>query len=151
MSDQPPALSRSLSLSSASAISTGLAFAAINFLGLAQVLGHVSGPLSWAAVAGAGVLALAVRSLFAELNGMQPSAAGIRLWMRRAMNDRLALIIAMTAMLVIVPVIAADAFIIGKALVYAFHSGPLLTFIYIAALLAVATGLNLRGIRHRGG
>lgn len=149
MSEQPT-LSRSLSLGSASAISTGLAFAAINFLGLAQMLGYVSGPLSWAAVLAAGVLMLAVRALFAELNGMFPSAAGIRLWMTRAMNDQLALIIALTAMLVIVLVIAADAFIIGEALAYAFHSAAVIALAYVAVLLAAATWLNLRGIRLTG-
>jgi basic amino acid/polyamine antiporter, APA family len=145
-----PELSRSLSLGSASAISTGLAFAAINFLGLAQVLGYVSGPVSWIAIGVAGLLMLAVRALFAELNGLFPSAAGIRLWMTRAMNDQLALIIALTAMLVIVLVIAADAFIIAEALRYASGSSPAVAFGYVAALLAAATWLNLRGIRLTG-
>ncbi len=62
---EPPALSRALSFGGASAISTGLAFAAINFLGLAQVLGYVGGPLSWLAVLVAGLLILAVRAVFA--------------------------------------------------------------------------------------
>ena len=97
MSDQQT-LNRALSLGGASAISTGLAFAAINFLGMAQLLDYISGPLSWIAVLAGGLMILGVRALFSELNGIYPTAAGIRLWMARAMNDRLALIITLTYM-----------------------------------------------------
>src|SRR5690349_11298487 len=102
-----PALRRALSFGGASAISTGLAFAAINFLGIAQLLDYVRGPVSWVAVVAGGVVILLVRAIFAELNGMYPTAAGIRLWMSRAMNDRLALILTLTYMTAIVLVIAA--------------------------------------------
>ena len=147
MPDQQQTLNRALSFGGASAISTGLAFAAINFLGIAQLLGYVRGPLAWAAVLAGGLVILAVRALFAELNGMYPTAAGIRLWMARAMNDRLALIITLTYMTAIILVIAADAFIIGEAVAYAFGNGRAVAMVYVAVLLAVATWLNLRGIR----
>ena len=112
---EPQHLSRALSLGGASAISTGLAFAAINFLGMAQLLDYISGPMSWIAVLAGGLMILGVRAVFSELNGMYPTAAGIRLWMSRAINDRVALIITLTYMTAIVLVIAADAFIIGEA------------------------------------
>ena len=63
-------LNRALSLGGASAISTGLAFAALNFLGMAQLLDNISGPMSWIAVLLGGLLVLGVRALFSELNGM---------------------------------------------------------------------------------
>lgn len=149
-SSAPPVLRRALSFSGASAISTGLAFAAINFLGLAQLLAYVSGPMSWLAVVAGGVVVLAVRSVFAELNGMYPTAAGIRLWMARAMPDKAALTITLTYMVAIVLVIAADAYIIGEALAYAFGNGKLIAVGYVAALLMLATWLNLRGIKLAG-
>jgi amino acid transporter len=149
MSEQQT-LSRALSLGGASAISTGLAFAAINFLGMAQLLDYISGPMSWLAVLTGGLLILGVRALFSELNGMYPSAAGIRLWMARAMNDRLALIITLTYMTAIVLVIAADAFIIGEAIAYAFGNGHLIAIVYVAILLVGATWMNLLGIKLAG-
>ena len=149
MSEQPT-LNRALSLGGASAISTGLAFAAINFLGMAQLLDYISGPMSWIAVLAGGLLILGVRALFSELNGMYPSAAGIRLWMSQAMNDRLALIITLTYMTAIVLVIAADAFIIGEAIAYAFGNGHLIAIVYVAILLVLATWMNLRGIKLAG-
>lgn len=147
MTDRQQTLNRALSFGGASAISTGLAFAAINFLGIAQLLGYVRGPLAWVAVLAGGLVILVVRALFSELNGMYPTAAGIRLWMARAMNDRLALIITLTYMTAIILVIAADAFIIGEAIAYAFGNGRIIAIAYVAALLALATWLNLRGIR----
>jgi basic amino acid/polyamine antiporter, APA family len=149
MSEQPT-LNRALSLGGASAISTGLAFAAINFLGMAQLLDYISGPMSWIAVLAGGLLILGVRALFSELNGMYPTAAGIRLWMSKAMNDRLALIITLTYMTAIVLVIAADAFIIGEAIAYAFGNGHLIAIVYVAILLVLATWMNLRGIKLAG-
>ena len=143
-------LSRALSLGGASAISTGLAFAAINFLGMAQLLDYISGPASWIAVLAGGLLILGVRAVFSELNGMYPTAAGIRLWMGRAMNDRVALIVTLTYMTAIVLVIAADAFIIGEAIAHAFNNGHTVAIIYVAALLVFATWMNLRGIRLAG-
>ena len=143
-------LNRALTMGGATAISTGLAFAAINFLGMAQLLGYISGPMSWIAVLAGGLLILGIRALFSELNGMYPTAAGIRLWMRRAMNDRLALIITLTYMTAIVLVIAADAFIIGEAIAYAFNNGRVIAIVYVALLLVAATWLNLRGIKLAG-
>jgi len=147
---EPQQLSRALSLGGASAISTGLAFAAINFLGMAQLLDYISGPMSWIAVLAGGLLIVGVRALFSELNGMYPTAAGIRLWMSRAMNDRLALIVTLTYMTAIVLVIAADAFIIGEAIAHAFNNGHTTAIIYVAALLVFATWMNLRGIKLAG-
>ena len=64
---------------------------------------------------------------------MYPTAAGIRLWMSRAMNDRVALIITLTYMTAIILVIAADAFIIGEAIAYAFNNGHTVAIVYVAA------------------
>ncbi len=149
MSDQKT-LSRALSLGGASAISTGLAFAALNFLGMAQMLDYINGPLAWLAVLAGGLVVLGVRACFSELDGIYPTAAGIRLWMARAMNDRLALVITLTYMTAIVLVIAADAFIIGEAMAYAFGNGTAIAVVYVAALLVLATFLNLRGIKLAG-
>ncbi len=143
-------LNRALGLGGASAISIGLAFAALNFLGMAQLLNNAAAGWSWIAVAAGGAIVLIVRSVFAELSGIYPTAAGIRLWMSRAMNDRVALIITLTYMSAIVFVIGADAFIIGEAAAYAFHNGQIIALAYVGALLIGATVMNLRGIKLAG-
>jgi APA family basic amino acid/polyamine antiporter len=143
-------LSRELSQSGATAISTGLAFAAINFLAIAQLLQNVDARLAWIPVVLAGVVMLAVRGVFAELDGMRPSAAGIRVWLAQAMNGRVALVITLTYMTTVVLVVAADAYIIGEAVAWALHASQAVAIGLVALLLALATWINLRGIKLAG-
>ena len=58
---------------------------------------------------------LAVWGFYGELNGLYPTAAAIRLFMKHSMDDRWALSITFTYLLTIVLVIAADAFIVGSS------------------------------------
>ena len=143
-------LNRELTQSGATAISTGLAFAAINFLAVAQLLQNVDARLAWVPIIVAGLVMLAVRGLFAELDGMRPSAAGIRVWLQQAMHTRVALIITLTYMTTVVLVIAADAYIIGEAVSWALHQSQAVAIGLVALLLVLATVINLRGIKLAG-
>jgi amino acid transporter len=143
-------LRRALGLGSAAAISTGLGFAALNFLAMGQLLGTVDARYAWLALVAGGVVILVVRAVFAELNGMYPSAAGIRLWLTRATSDRVALVVTFTYASAIVVVIGADAYIIGAAIAHTLHNGFFVAFGYVAALLVAVTALNLRGIHLTG-
>jgi amino acid transporter len=95
----------------------------------------------------AGVAMLAVRGVFAELDGMRPSAAGIRVWMAQAMNGRVALVITLTYMTTVVLVVAADAYIIGEAAAWALHQSQAVAIGLVALLLILATWINLLGIK----
>ena len=53
-----------------------------------------------------------VSAIFSELNGLYPSAAGIRLYLGRAVGNRTALSVTFTYMTTVILVIAADAFLI---------------------------------------
>lgn len=143
-------LNRELTQSGATAISTGLAFAAINFLAVGQLLQNVDARLAWVPIVVAGVVMLAVRGLFAELDGMRPSAAGIRVWLQQAMHKRAALIITLTYMTTVVLVVAADAYIIGEAVSWALHQSQAVAIALVAVLLVLATVINLRGIKLAG-
>ena len=70
--------------------------------------------------------------------------------MKRAMDDRAALIITFTYMTTIVLVIASDAFIVGSALAHAFGEPAWVASFFIVGLLAVAVVCNLRGITVAG-
>ena len=130
--------------------STGLAFAALEYLAAAGLVTYVAGDSAWLAVGTAGLLALLAWGFFGELNGMFPTAAAIRLYMQRAMDDRAALTITFTYMATIVLVIAADAFIVGSALGHVFGRSTWVAVVWIVALLAVAVAANLRGVRVAG-
>ena len=83
-------------------------------------MAYVAGDSALIPIIVAGVLALLAYGFFGELNGMFPTAAAIRLYMKRAMDDRAALTITFTYMTTIILVIASDAFIVGSALAHAF-------------------------------
>ncbi len=143
-------LRRALGLRTVVTTSTGLAFAALEYLAAAGLVSYVAGDSAYIPIIVAGALALLAYAFFGELNGMYPTAAAIRLYMKRAMDDRAALIITFTYMTTIVLVIASDAFIVGSALAHAFGEPAWVTSFWIVGLLAVAVICNLRGITVAG-
>jgi basic amino acid/polyamine antiporter, APA family len=149
--DGRAALRRGLGLRSVVSTSAGLAFAALEYLAAAGLVAYVAGDSAWIAVATAGFLALVAWGCFSELNGMFPTAAAIRLYMRRSMDDRVALVITFTYLTTIVLVVAADAFIVGSALAHVLGGSTVLSALIIAVLLAAAVVSNLRGVKVAGG
>jgi amino acid transporter len=143
-------LRRALGLRTVVTTSTGLAFAALEYLAAAGLVAYVAGDSAFIPIIVAGALALLAYGFFGELNGMYPTAAAIRLYMKRAMDDRAALIVTFTYMTTIVLVIAADAFIVGSALAHAFGEPAWVASFWIVGLLAVAVICNLRGITVAG-
>ena len=143
-------LRRALGLRTVVTTSTGLAFAALEYLAAAGLVVYVAGDSAFIPIIVAGALALLAYGFFGELNGMFPTAAAIRLYMKRAMDDRAALTITFTYMTTIVLVIASDAFIVGSALAHAFGEPAWVAGIWIVGLLAVAVVSNLRGITVAG-
>jgi len=143
-------LRRALGLRTVVSTSTGLAFAALEYLAAAGLVAYVAGDSAFIPITVAGGLALLAYGFFGELNGMFPTAAAIRLYMKRAMDDRAALTITFTYMTTIVLVIASDAFIVGSALAHAFGEPAWVAGIWIVGLLAVAVVTNLRGITVAG-
>ena len=146
----PPALRRAVGTVTATATSAGLAFAAINFLGIVSVATYAAGASAWLAILVGLGIALVVAAVFSELNGLFPTAAGVRLYVGRAFGNRFALTATFTYMTTVVLVIAADAFLIGAAIQHVLHERSSLAYLWILALLAVATAANLRGITLAG-
>lgn len=146
----PVSLRRLLSFRTVVSTSTGLAYAAISFLGCVQIASLVGGDSGWIAVVLAGLLALLAAYCFAELNALYPTAAAIRLYMKEAFSDNFSLVITFGYMLTVVAVMAADSYIVGNAITYAFSLPSWASLIWILALLGLAMGANLRGIKIAG-
>ncbi len=143
-------LRRAIGLPVVVANSTGLAFAALEYLVAASLVVYVAGDSAWIAIGVAGLLMVVVRGFFGELNGLFPTAAAIRLWMGKSMDDRVALAITFTYLSTIILVIGVDAYIIGSAIAHTFGQASWAPPLYITAVLALATYTNLRGIRVAG-
>ena len=144
------ALRRSVGTAAATATSAGLAFAAIDYLGVVSILAYAPGATAALAIGIGLLLVLLVAGLFSELNGLFPTAAGIRLYLGRAVGDRTALAVTFTYMTTVVLVIAADAFLIGAAVSHVLHEPSALAYLWIAVLLGLATAANLAGVRLAG-
>src|SRR5580658_6853665 len=78
-------LRRTLGLRTVVSTSAGLTFASSTFLVVAYIGYMLRGNTSWIPICVAGLLCLLAAAAFAELNGIYPSAAGIRLWIQRAL------------------------------------------------------------------
>ena len=144
------ALRRAMGLRTVVSTSTGLAFAALEYLAAAGLVVYVAGDSAWIAIGTAGLLALLAWGFFGELNGMFPTAAAIRLYMKRSMDDRAALTVTFTYMTTIVLVIAADAFIVGSALSHVLGQAAWTSALWIVLLLGAAVASNLRGVKVAG-
>jgi APA family basic amino acid/polyamine antiporter len=144
-------LRRSVGTATATATSAGLAFAAIDYLGVVSVATYAGGSSAWLAIAIGGGLVFLVSGIFSELNGLYPTAAGIRLYLGRAIGNRTSLTVTFTYMTTVVLVIAADAFLIGAAVRHVLGEPPVLAYLWIFVLLGIATTANLLGIRLAGG
>ena len=143
-------LRRSVTTATATATSAGLAFAAIDYLGVVSVLAYAPGATAALAILIGGLMVVLVAGIFAELNGLYPTAAGIRLYLGRAVGNRTAMSVTFTYMATVVLVIAADAFLIGAAIRHVLHEPAVLAYLWIAVLLGIALAANLRGIRMAG-
>src|SRR5664280_2513053 len=144
------ALRRSVGTATATATSAGLAFAAIDYLGVVSVLAYAPGATAAVAIFIGGLIVLLVSGIFSELNGLYPTAAGIRLYLGRAVGNRTALSVTFTYMTTVVLVIAADAFLIGAAVRHVLHEPSALAYLWIVVLLAIALSANLMGVHLAG-
>lgn len=146
----PVTLRRVLTFRTVVSTSTGLAYAAISLLGCVQIASYVGGDSGWIAVVIAGLLAVLAALCFSELNALYPTAAAIRQYMKEAFSENFSLIITFGYLLTIIMVVAADSYIVGNAITYAFGLPGWASLAWILALLLLATGANLRGIKIAG-
>lgn len=148
--NEPVSLRRVLKFRTVVSTSTGLAYAAISLLSCIQLASSLGGDSGWIAIVIAGSLAILAALCFSELNALYPTAAAMRQYMTEAINERFSLVITFGYLLTIIAVIAADSFVVGNAITYAFQLPSWASLIWIIALLGLSMGSNLRGIQIAG-
>jgi amino acid transporter len=141
-------LSRQLGLPTVVSTSAGLAFAAVNFLAVVQVANYTGGASLWVAIAVAGLLCVGAALMFSELAARHPTAAGLRVWLRRGLSDRFSLLFTLVYLMAILMVIAADAFVLGTVVHAAVPALPGVAWVAVAMTLILFA--NLRGVRMAG-
>ncbi len=128
--------------------SAGLAFAAVNFLAVVQVADLTGGESLWVAILTAAVLCLGAALMFSELAARYPTAAGLRVWLRRGISDNFSLGFTLVYIAAILLVVAADAFVLGTVV----HAGlpQLPGVVWVVVALGAIFFANLRGVRIAG-
>ncbi|OPX90157.1 APC family permease [Pelotomaculum sp. PtaB.Bin117] len=142
-------LKRVLSLRTVVATSAGLTLATSTFIAAVQVAGYVLGDTAWIAILTGGILCFLAAACFSELNGLLPTANGIRLYFSRAFNDQVSLTISIIYMtIVIVGVVGAESYVLSRTLSEVFPAAP--PYSWVVLLLALVTVMNLRGLKIAG-
>jgi amino acid transporter len=114
-----------------------------------MVANYVLGDTAWIAILIGGALCFLAAACFSELNGLLPSAAGIRLYFSRAFNDQVSITVSLVYMLIVViGVVGVESYILSKVLNDAFPAVP--PYAWIVVMLSLVTAMNLRGIKIAG-
>lgn len=148
--NEPVSLRRVLKFRTVVSTSTGLAYAAISLLSCIQLASSLGGDSGWIAILIAGLLAILAALCFSELNALYPTAAAVRIYMKEAFSDNFSLIVTFAYLLTILAVIAADSYIVGSAITYAFNLPNWASLIWMLVLLGLSASANLRGIKIAG-
>lgn len=141
-------LRRSIGLRTVISSGAGLAFSATCFSALIEVGRGLPGGVAWLPILLAGVLTVLAAWVFAELVGLYPTAAGIKLYIEKAFGERAALVVGALYVLVSVAAAAADTYILTTVLRLTLPAVP--GWIWVVGVVALIALVNLRGMRMSG-
>ncbi len=143
-------LARVVKLRTVVSTGAGMALATVSYSASMELATLVLGDSAWIAILVSGLLCLLAGACFAELSGMYPTAAGIKLFIQHAFDERVAMFFATLYITVAISVVGAETFVLARVL----HDGTGITAIPpwawgVAFLLLVLT-LNVLGIKIAG-
>ncbi len=128
--------------------SAGMAIATSCYLAGIQLATILVGELAWISILLAGFLCLLSSLCFSELTSLYPSAAGIKLYIQNAFNEKVSIIIGMFYVILGISMVGAESYLLASVLSGTFQVfSPLydkllwmLFFIIFVALI------NIRGV-----
>ena len=141
-------LKRQVGLRTVVSTGAGLALASISYVSLIEMSDHVSGTSGWLALLVAGIICYLSSLCFAELGGMFPSAAGIKLFIEKAFGEPIALVLASLYIVTTLSIVGAETYVLGSVLSYGFPHVPVL--VWIILFLFSISWMNVRGVKLTG-
>ena len=138
-------LKRVLTARSVAATGAGFAFATMSIIADVQVADLVPGNTGWIAVIVAALFCILASWCFAELSGMFPTSAGVRVYIQQAFNEQLAIPLSAAYIFTIVAASGAEAYVFGSVFVALIPGGPSIWF-YVLFGFTIAGTLNYFGI-----
>jgi amino acid transporter len=141
-------LKRALSLRTVVSTGAGMALATVCYVALIEVASYLTGNSAWIAILTSGLMAVLAGACFAELNSMYPTAAGIKLYIAKAFNERTAIILAGVYVLGQLAIVGAEIYVLSQGLAVGFPSVP--SLLWAAIFMILLLYLNFRGIKIAG-
>jgi len=134
--------------------SAGLAMATSCYLAGFQVAIMTVGELAWISILIAGMLCLLSAACFSELTCLYPTAAGIKLYIQNAFNEKTAISISMFYVLGGATIIGAESYLLSSVLLdtVGILYSPLADRFFWQVIFIVLVGIiNFRGAKLTGG
>lgn len=143
-------LKRVLSTRSVAAAGAGFAFATLSIVADVQVADLVPGNTGWIAVIVAALFCILASWCFAELSGMFPTSAGVRVYIQQAFNEKMAIPLSAAYIFTVVAASGAEAYVFGSVFEALIPNGPSIWF-YVILGFTIAGALNYFGIEIASG
>jgi amino acid transporter len=129
-----------------------MALATSCYLAGLQVATIVVGELAWISILVAGLFCLLSAMCLSELTSLYPSAAGIKLYIQNAFNERIAIIIGMFYVVLGISMVGAESYILSSVMISAhiFISPMVDRVIWLSIFILFVAFLNYRGVKITG-
>jgi len=128
----------------------GMAMATVSYSASMELATLVLGDSAWIAILVSGLFCLMAGACFAELSGMYPTAAGIKIFIERAFNEKVAMLFATMYITVAISVVGAETFVLARVLYQGTGIIAVPPWAWGVTFLLVVLALNIRGIKIAG-
>jgi amino acid transporter len=126
------------------ATSAGMAMATSCYAAGIKVAVLVAGQSAWISILVAGIMCILSAMCFSELNGMYPSAAGIRLFIERAFGEKAAITIGAFYLGCAIAMVGPETHILSSVIATVLPGVP--SFTWVVVFLGIIALVNLRGV-----
>ncbi len=128
--------------------SAGLAMATSCYIAGIEVANKVAGEAAWISILVAGIMCIFAALCFSELNGMYPSAAGIKLFIERAFGEKAAITVGAFYVGCAIAVTGPETYILSSVIREVIPNVHHMVWVFL--FLGVIALINIRGVAITG-
>lgn len=145
-------LKKVITLRTVVSASAGLAMATSCYLAGLQVAIIVVGELAWISILVAGVLCLLSAMCFAELVSLYPTAAGIKLFIENAFNEKAAISIALFYVILGISIVGVESYVLTSVLAdsLTIFNPNVDKYLWMLLFILFVAYINYRGVKITG-
>lgn len=141
-------LKKVLKLRTVVSTSSGMALATSCYLAGIQVATMVAGELAWISILVAGFFCLLSSMCFSELTSLYPTAAGIKLFIQNAFNEKAAIAIGSFYVILGISMVGAESYLLSSVLssTYTIIGPNIDKYIWMLVFIVLIGFINYRGV-----